>query len=428
MSTIDRNKLRNACQRVMELGSISGMKAKTELLKKYADDDLFTKLLYYALNPQFTYNLSEKTLRKTWRVGESMFKDIFECLDFLSRQKGINEFDTDRVRSFLNTECSMEEKEIYIKILSKTLRLGITETTVNKVIPGLIPIWDVQQAYSIEHYPAEDGIEFWLTQKLNGVRATYYNGKLIGRSGIPFEWLYHITDALEPFNDYVIDGELVLKTTDGLSDNEAFRIATGIINSDYEDKTEICFTVFDMLPKAEFDGDRSAPLNYQSRRNLLSMLDKKLTTDSVRVLPVLYHGTDTAMIDRLLEQMVAEDKEGLMLNYNTPYKRTRHKGILKIKRFYTMDLPIISFEEGTGRLSGTLGALVLDYKGNSVKVGSGFTDVQREWFWSNRNNLTGTICEVKYKEVSYDKKTKQQSLQFPVFVQIRNDKSEPSYD
>ena len=93
-----------------------------------------------------------------------------------------------------------------------------------------------------------------------------------------------------------------------------------------------------------------------------------------------------------------------------------------------MDLPIISFEEGTGRLSGTLGALVLDYKGNSVKVGSGFTDVQREWFWSNRNNLTGTICEVKYKEVSYDKKTKQQSLQFPVFVQIRNDKSEPSYD
>ena len=125
--------------------------------------------------------------------------------------------------------------------------------------------------------------------------------------------------------------------------------------------------------------------------------------------------------------MTAEDKEGLMLNKDVPYRRTRHKGILKVKRFYTMDLPIIRCEEGTGRLVGTLGAFVLDYKGNEVKVGSGFTDEQRTSFWNNREDIVGTLCEVKYKEISQDKGTGLYSLQFPVFVGLRTDKTEVSY-
>lgn len=83
---------------------------------------------------------------------------------------------------------------------------------------------------------------------------------------------------------------------------------------------------------------------------------------AVNVLPVLYHGNDQSKISELLEQMVREDKEGLMINTDVPYRRTRHKGILKVKRFYTMDLPIIRCEAGTGRLKGTLGALFLNTK------------------------------------------------------------------
>ena len=116
-----------------------------------------------------------------------------------------------------------------------------------------------------------------------------------------------------------------------------------------------------------------------------------------------------------------------MINTDVPYRRTRHKGILKVKRFYTMDLPIIRCEAGTGRLKGTLGAFVLEYKGNEVKVGSGFTDEQREKFWQKRDGLTGTLCEVKYKEISQDKGTGLESLQFPVFVGLRTDKTEVSY-
>ena len=147
----------------------------------------------------------------------------------------------------------------------------------------------------------------------------------------------------------------------------------------------------------------------------------------VSILPVLYSGTDQSRIWELLEQMVREDKEGLIANLDVPYRRTRHNGILKVKEFYTMDLPIVGCNEGTGRLAGTLGALVLDFKGHEVKVGSGFSDEQRTEFWHNRDNLIGVLCEVKYKEVSYDKSTGADSLQFPVFVRIRNDKEGVSY-
>ena len=126
--------------------------------------------------------------------------------------------------------------------------------------------------------------------------------------------------------------------------------------------------------------------------------------------------------------MVEEDKEGLMVNLDVPYKCCRHNGILKVKRFYTMDLPIIGYEEGGGRLSGTLGALVLDYKGNEVKVGSGFSDEQRQLYWKQKDDLIGMLCEVKYKEISTDKRTNAESLQFPVFVALRTDKNEVNYE
>ena len=89
---------------------------------------------------------------------------------------------------------------------------------------------------------------------------------------------------------------------------------------------------------------------------------------------------------------------------------------------------VIGYEEGDGRLKGTLGTLFVDYKGNRVGVGSGYTDEQRTLIWANKDNIEGAIIEVKYKEITKDKKTGLESLQFPVFVGIRNDKTEPSYN
>lgn len=419
---------------IYDLQGLNGSNAKKEFIKLHENDEWFRMFMYYAMNPLLTYNISEKTIRKLLDTSINdvvqkliFFNDIFECCEFLSRLRGIDDA-TIRQVCLLLSKYEEVERELYIQLLAKTLRLGVTAKTINKIIPNLIPEWEVQQAYPIEKYPIKEGQRFWLSEKLNGNRATFYDGRFIARSGFEYKGLEHIINELRWVSEagFVLDGEFTLKDKGELSDNEAFRIATGVLNSDEENKTVICFTIFDMIPVKDFDS--SLPnLNYEYRRVLMSKFEEQLTSDYVKVLPVLYQGTDLSKIDELLDVMIRQDKEGLMLNLNVPYKRTRHKGILKIKRFYTMDLPIIRCEEGSGRLKGTLGALVLSYRGNEVKVGSGFTDEQRELYWRDRDNIVDVFCEVKYKEISKDKKTGLESLQFPVFVSLRSDKDTISY-
>lgn len=422
---------------IYKLQSIAGANAKCEFIKAHRDDTYFKRFLYFALNPMLTYNISKKSTDKLMAEenfdGQKLifFNDIFECCEHLSRLRGMDDATLRQVKTLLNVKYpEMDERDLYIQLLSKKVRLGIAAKTINKIIPNLIPEWEVQQAYTVEKYPLKEGTEFWLTQKLNGARATLYEGQLLARSGMPYKGLEHITDALSWLRvaGFVADGELTLKDKGDLSDNEAFRVSTGILNSDNVNKTVICYTIFDMIPVKDFDALKPQ-VTYRYRRDILNQFAERIadTDGAVKVLPVLYHGTDQSKIEELLEQMVREDKEGLMINTDAPYRRTRHKGILKVKRFYTMDLPIIRCEEGTGRLSGTLGAFVLKYKENEVKVGSGFTDEQREQFWNNRDDMEGLLCEVKYKEISQDKGTGLESLQFPVFVGIRTDKTEVSY-
>lgn len=421
-------------EKIVELQNAQGANAKLAVIQKYKNDASFRNLLYFALNPLITYNLSERRLRNLANVRLEdakavFFHDIFDCCEYLSRLRGMDDATVRQVQVFLYNNTPEDEREIYIKLLARTLRLSVTAKTVNKVIPGLIPEWEVQQAYPIDKYPIPEGTEFWLTQKLNGVRATLYRGELISRSGQPYRGLNHIIREVNKWalqTGVVLDGELTLKDKGELSDNEAFRVATGIINSDDENKTQICYTIFDVIPRQDFESD-SPGVTYSSRRAVLDNLDMMLTSEYTKVLPVLYHGTDQRKIWELLEQMVAEDKEGLMLNTDVPYYRTRHRGILKVKQFYSMDLPILRCEEGSGRLAGKLGAFVLDFKGNEVKVGSGFSDEQRMDYWQKRDEIAGMLCEVKYKEVSSDKNTGMESLQFPIFIRVRDDKTEASY-
>lgn len=412
-----------------ELQNIPGANDKQLFIRQHSGDMGFRQLLYYAVNPLLTYKVSETSLRGNIKYDPaitSIFTSIFEVCEKLSRMKAIDDVTLYQVKVFLSYQ-SEDDRDTYIKLLAKTLRLGVTAKTVNKVIPGLIQTWEVQQAYPIDKYPIKDETWFSVSQKLNGVRATYYNGRMIGRSGLIIQGLHHIERALEAYPDVVFDGELTLLDKESLSDNEAFRKATGIINSDDEDKTTICFTIFDMIPREEFDMGESK-LPYSMRRLCLDELANALAKSGcVSVLPVLYQGTNQSVLPMFLEQMVREDKEGLMVNLDVQYRCCRHNGILKVKRFYTMDLPIIGFNEGTGKLSGTLGAIIVDYNGAHVGVGSGFTDEERAYIWENRETLLGSLVEIKYKEISRDKSTGDSSLQFPVFVSLRTDKQDVSF-
>ena len=420
---------------IKKLAEAKGTSEKMKVLRESMDDLDFRNLLFYALNPMISYKVSENTLNSDFEVDPRItitFTDFYQVCDALSRRKGVDDILLYQVKAFLHLVKDREESNIYKKILSKTLRLGVTAKTVNKVIPGLIPEWEVQQAFPMEKYPVRPGTWFAITQKLNGVRATYYKGKLYARSGVPFTGLDHIIKDLKISEDdsLVFDGELMLRDKNGLSDNEAFRKAHGILNSD-GDKTGICFTIFDVITSSDLERGKSLS-SYRDRRYILDAIAPSLRKSSdgknVDVLDALYIGYDVSMIQTLLDIVSSEDKEGLMVNLDTPYLCRRNNGILKVKRFYTMDLQVLGYEEGNGRLSGTLGALLLNFDGNVVKVGSGFSDEERFRIWEQKENVLGKICEVKYKEVSFDKKTGAKSLQFPVFVAIRTDKDDQNIE
>ena len=417
------------------LSATSSIKAKKQLLAEKRDDGNTKKFLDYLLNPFFVTGISEKKIRKAVPLrGNLRFDSFHELMAYIRSNHTGSDDVLANVKTFLD-ETAPELQPFYIGIITKTIRIGCDAKTVNDALGyEFIPQWEVQQAYQIGKLKMNENEWFSLSQKLNGVRGTYFEGKLISRQGKEFNGLDHILQDIQRLipnsEEWVIDGELIRKNADHISDNENFRLTTGIISQEDSDKRQIQLVIFDVLPKAEFLRGESK-LRYRERLDQLMNLKKKIREQklvNLCIVDILYTGNDMTMISKCLDRMIAEGKEGLMLNRNCKYFTRRHNGILKVKQFYTVDLEIVDLEEGTGRLSGTLGAFVVRYKDNYLRVGSGMTDEQRKAFWSDGIALIGRVIEVKYKDESYDRRTGLHSLQFPIFVQLRELGKLESYD
>ena len=417
------------------LSGTASIKAKKQLLAEKRNDGNVKKFLDYLLNPFFVTGISEKKIGKpVTKAPTIQFASFHELMPYIRENHTASDDILANVQAFL-VGTENELRSFYIGIITKSIRIGCDVKTVNEALGfELIPQWEVQQAYQIGKLKMNENEWFSLSQKLNGVRGTYFEEKLISRQGKEFNGLDHILADIKQLipnsEEWVIDGELIRKNIDHVSDNENFRLTAGIINQDDGDKSLIQMVIFDILPKGEFLYGESK-LRYRDRLEQLKTLKKqirKLGLASLRVVDILYTGTDMSMISPCLDRMIAEGKEGMMLNRNCKYFRRRHNGILKVKQFYTVDLEVVDLEEGTGRLTGTLGAFVVRYKGNYLRVGSGMTDEQRKTFWDEGISLIGRVIEVKYKDESLDKRTGHYSLQFPIFVQLRELGKQESYD
>lgn len=417
------------------LASTSSIKVKKQLLAERRDDGNVKKFLDYLLNPFFVTGISEKKIRKVVSIERPVqFHSFDELMAYVRKNHTGSDDILASVQAYLDS-VNPELRTFYIGIITKTIRVGCDAKTVNDALGyEFIPQWEVQQAYQIGKLKMNENEWFSLSQKLNGVRGTYFEGKLISRQGKEFTGLEHILEDIQQLipnsDEWVVDGELIRKNVEHISDNENFRLTTGILSQEDGDKRQIQLVIFDILPKAEFLRGESQ-LRYRDRLEQLKDLEQRIqrrNLSNLRIVDVLYTGNDMSMISKCLDRMIAEGKEGLMLNRNCKYFTRRHNGILKVKQFYTVDLEIVDLEEGTGRLSGTLGAFVVRYKNNYLRVGSGMTDDQRKKFWDDGLNLIGRVIEVKYKDESYDRRTGLRSLQFPTFVQLRELGKQESYD
>lgn len=402
--------------------------------KDFGDEaDGLMAFFRFLLDPAIVTGLSDAKINKKVTAKPDIEIQYLSCGYLYIMGAGHNTGSDASIATIQNYLHKNHEYEEFLKrLFTKNLPIGVEAATVNKVYgEDIIPVWEVQQGYPIDKYKFRKGELIFASRKLNGSRGTYFKGDIISRQAQKFEGLDHIIKDIEKIigTNYAVDGELIRRNIDGLTDGQNFRETISILNSDGNDKSLIKFVIFDIVPIDEFERDACTE-NYSVRKKRLLDLKNKIQkndTQNIEVVQMVYEGTDVNDVYDWLDYAVKHDWEGLVVNRQVPYRRTRHNGCLKVKRFYTVDLRITAIEEGQNRLVGTMGALVVDYKGNELRVGSGFDDATRAAVWANPDNYIGKIVEVKFKEKSCDKKTGLESLQFPTFVRFRDDKNEVSY-
>lgn len=326
----------------------------------------------------------------------------------------------------------------YRRILIKDLRCGVDIKTVNKVLKSLgkpeIPVFECQLAHDSAKHEAKMVGKKLLSVKLDGVRLlsiVYPNGKVeqFSRNGkemlnfaqIKEQLSVHVAPLLK--QPYVLDGEIMSSSFQDL-----MKQARRKENVDTKDAN---LFVFDLIPLEAFlKGNYNVPQfeRDQVLANLLEQLQEDMP--NVKVLSQIEVDLDTPKGQEVFKQKnkeaIAQGYEGLMLkDPQAPYQCKRTASWLKLKPFIEVSLTIQSFEEGTGKNAGRLGAILCkgmeDGKNIVVSVGGGFSEEQREDFWKHRETLVGKIVEVRADAITknQDEKNENYSLRFPRFLRFR---------
>jgi DNA ligase 1 len=220
---------------------------------------------------------------------------------------------------------------------------------------------------------------WWMSEKLDGVRA-YWDGKqLISRLGN----LYHAPDwFVEGLPDLPLDGELWIA-------RKKFQRTVSIVRR--QDKSdhwrEIRYVVFD-APGLDKD--------FETRLAFFSDHLRREETPYVRA----HEHLRCEGIDHLRRELARVESlggEGLMMRRpRSRYEVGRSATLLKVKNFQDAEARVMKHLEGAGRHKGRLGALQVELPdGTTFSVGTGFSDAERE----NPPPVGSVIC-FRYQELS----------------------------
>ena len=274
-------------------------------------------------------------------------------------------------------------------------------------LPALLPLAAISLTVSAQHpnapplqlaasYQQQDVSRYWVSEKLDGVRAYWDGTALWSRAGHQFmapAWF------VADFPERHLDGELWL----GRGQFDALSAAVRRYQPDDNEWREIRFMVFD-LPQSN--------AAFSARLTELTQLLSPLTSPHLGQIVQQRLLDNTALAARLSE-VEAEGGEGLMLRHqDSLYQAGRNQGLLKLKQFQDAEARVIAHLPGLGKYQGMLGALVVETDdGRQFRLGTGFSDLQRQ----TPPPLGATIT---YR---YQGKTKQGQPRFAHFMRIRQD-------
>lgn len=397
--------------------------AKIELLKSQQNNLVLQRILYFALNPYIRTGIGKVKLAKSQPEEINVFNNIEDVFDYLLENNTGRDEDVLKVKSFI-LSLKSEFQKMASMIFTKTLNIGISEKTVNKVYPNLIPTFAVQLAHRYDDYIDKlQGKEICITEKLDGNRCFAQVNKnqatLYTRSGRIMEGMDEIENELSQLVDGWYDGELIAKDFNA---TQSQTLKKG-------KKKDLIFNIFDYLTLDEVVSQQCRHIYIDRRERLNQIFYHEEEFNFIKTVPIISKiFFDENYIGRVLNEWTSKGSEGIMLNITDGlYEFKRTENLIKVKKMYTLDLRVLRMEEGSGQNENTLGNIIVNYEGYEVGVGSGFSKDQRNYFWKHPESIIGKIVEIQcFEETTNKNGTK--SLRFPVFLQIRNDKEEESYD
>lgn len=415
------------------LEATSSRNEKISILQSNADDVLLKRVLVYALDPFKNFYIRKIPAYTPANANQADTLDaVISSLDVLVSREVTGNAAIAHLTKLLSS-LTDEDSNILERIVSKDLRCGVSDSTVNKVWKNLIPSYPCMLCSGYEDKLIERmSFPAYAQLKMDGMRfnAIVHSGKVEFRSrnGKQLDLLGHLEQdfvCLANGANVVFDGELLVKIDGQIAPRQ---IGNGILSkankgtlTDKEAQL-VHATLWDMIPHTDFTAGVS-PKMYINRLESLKQL----------VLPERIHLVDHVEVDsikaaqKIFEQYLAEGQEGIILkNPNGVWEDKRAKHQIKFKGELECDLRIVGWEEGTGKNTGRLGALVLESEDGIVKVnvGTGFTDANRDEI---TRDVIGRICAIKYNARIIDQKTGVHSLFLPVWVELRLDKNQADY-
>lgn len=203
--------------------------------------------------------------------------------------------------------------------------------------------------------------DYWLSEKLDGVRA-YWDGKqLLSKQGNPYhapQWF------IADFPSHPLDGELWIA-------RNRFEQIIHIVR----DQTpgtgwkDVRYMIFDLpLPNVTFNHRLSKlkALFAKPHSPYLQLVEQSRIAD---------HSTLMQTLDKIVEA----GGEGLMLHKGSAlYQAGRSNDLLKVKTYQDAEARVIAHLPGKGKYTGMLGALLVETEDKKqFRLGTGFSDQQR---------------------------------------------------
>jgi len=241
-----------------------------------------------------------------------------------------------------------------------------------------------------------DPADYWVSEKLDGVRGVWDGKVLRHRSGNVVHAPKWFTDALPPV---ALDGELWIS-------RQSFDRLSAIVRKDQpvdEEWRQVRYMIFE-LP--------DAPGSFTER---IAQMRKLIGDTRVPWLQAIeqFRVSDRKVLASRLKEVVKLGAEGLVLHKaDAPYVTGRNDVLLKLKPELDTEARVIAHLPGKGKYAGKLGALLLETpEGRRFRLGTGFSD-------SDRANPPPVGCLVTYR---YRDLTSTGLPKFASFLRVRED-------